>query len=1059
MPQSLRYLDRVPPSWRKIFSRPAPAQMAAKPAAKFSLDVSADLLSALTGGGAIAPAISRNEAMQVPAVMRARNLIAGSIAKLPLTVQGPDFVEVTDTQYLVNTPPDPEVPQVVTMALTVEDLLFYSVAWWQVTKWGWHGYPVEARYVPHSSVLVAQTRGLPPSRLVISPDELFPTPGEGGQVYIDGRPVPDNEIIRFDSPNPPLLRHAARAIRTCLLLDQTVALYAQDPIPLGVFTPLDGDNPPPDDDVQTALDNWAQATRSRAWPYLGAALKPNPLQWNPEQLQLAAQRQHAVLEIARATGVDADYLEAASEVASETYANSEDKRQDLIDFTCDPYLTAIQQRLSMRDCLPRGYNARFDVTGFVRGDTKARMDTYKVGLEVGAYTKPEIRKLEHKRPLTPAELADSAPISPTKPVPAQQVPVDVPAAGAQPTKAPAAAQQGRSPMGTANFDAGDQAVRVQFQAPSTEDFRVDAQKRTITGLTLPWNTVADNGVARWRFAEGSLSWSDPSRVKLNLDHTNDLIGVATRLQSGRAGLTGTFKVGRGTEGDRALTQAEDGILDGFSVEVVFDSADAWQPDPTDESVRLVNHAVLRGVALTGTPAFDDARLTSVNASRNNGKEGTMPETGTMGQAPAAVDFDAHLTALADKMAESHKKLTEGLAQSLGDSISEGVKAALDNISTPQDGPQPVRAARYTISREAPVYPLDGSGHSLVRDAWYSIRERDDDATERLRRFRQQTHELAKVARHAIAFGGGRREAFTTGTTSTASQIIPPGYRPELFVPMLNQQRPMVNALSQGTIENATPFVVPVFGSFSGATVDNVEGVNPTDGTLTFTSKTVTPGAISGRLVLSREIVDSSNPAIDQIALASMRESYARQTEAKVFTLLNGASGAGGTITSGFVPSGAQASQSASGAATALPVDIRKALALYPFRRFQAPSIGLMSSIATTALAAVTDTTNRPLFPSVGAMNSSGVANAVDQGWYVDGLAFVPAWAMTGVVGANDTHVFILNQADGWVWESPTLLFRFEEKQGPALIELALFGYFATHLLRPVGLAGIRMTAP
>jgi hypothetical protein len=45
----------------------------------------------------------------------------------------------------------------------------------------------------------------------------------------------------------------------------------------------------------------------------------------------------------------------------------------------------------------------------------------------------------------------------------------------------------------------------------------------------------------------------------------------------------------------------------------------------------------------------------------------------------------------------------------------------------------------------------------------------------------------------------------------------------------------------------------------------------------------------------------------------------------------------------------------------------------------------------------------------------------------------------------------------WVWESPLLTFRFEEKQGPANIELNIFGYFGTHLLRPVGLSGIRIT--
>jgi hypothetical protein len=1039
---------------------------AARPDAKFSLDVPPELIAAITGGGTLAPPIDRNQAMQVAAVMRARNLIAGSIGKLPLRVLGPDFSEVTDTTYLVNTPPDPEIPQVVTIAMTVEDLMFYSVAWWRVTKFGWHGYPVEARWVPHSSVLVAQSRGLPPSRLVISPDELFPTPGDGGVVYIDGREVPDNELIRFDSPNPPLLRHAARAIRTCLLLDQAAALYAVDPVPLGYFSPEDPSDPPEDDDVQGQLDQWTAARRTHAWPYLPAGLKANAVQWNPEQLQLAAQRQHAVLDIARATGVDADYLEASSETGnSQTYANSEDKRQDLVDFTCDPYLTAIQQRLSMRDCLPRGYCADFDITGFVRGDTASRMTTYKTGLEVGAYTKPEIRRLERRRPLTPAELADSAPVSPTKPVPAQDVPVVDPAA---PPAAPAGTQNTRqeTPM-MQRFAAGDgQTVRVRFTAADTQDFQVDTTRRTLTGLMVPYGAVGDNGNGKWRFAKDSIVWSDPSRVKLNTEHSNQLVAVGTRFQSTDAGPMGTFKFGRGPEATRALEDADDLILDGLSVEVEFPHPESVVPDPTDPSVNLVRNAILRGVALTGTPAFDDARVTSVKASRNQGV--SMPEQGTTtAPAPAeSFDFEGHLTAAVDRMAETHERLTTSLAESLGQSFSAAMRAALEDLPNPQagGGPQPVRAARYTITREEPVYSLNGYGNSLVRDAWYSAREHDADARERLRRFRVQTDELAKYARSVIAFSGNRAQ-FTAVSTANAGQLIPPGYRPDLFIPMLNQQRPLVNALSQGTIENATPFVVPVFGSFSGATGDNVEGSNPSDGTLSFTTKTVTPGAISGILNLNREIADSSNPAIDQIALQAMRESYSRQTEGKVYTELNGPNGLGGTLTPGTAellstnPNGAYCIQTADGTALKLPVAIRRLLANYPFKRFAAPNSANIGQVPTSALATAVGSDNRPLFPSVGAMNDSGVGNAVQQGWYVDGMPFVPAWSVSGVVGANDTHVIITNSMDAWVWESPTLAFRFEEKLGPAQIQLALFGYFATHVLRPIGLAGIRMTAP
>jgi len=1038
-------------SIRKIFGGPEPAKMQAnRPDARFAVTIPPELLQGMTAGGALAPRISRAEALQVPAVLRARNLICGSLATLPLGVYGPDLRPATDRQYLAPNP-DPEIAQVVVMAQTYEDLLFEAVSWWRVTAFGpggpGRGFPIEAVHVPHDAVTVDPPGGLLPSQQRISPDIAFPV---GGQVRIDGRPVPDEEIIRFDSPNPPLLVAGARAIRTLLRLEMSASRYSDDPLPLGYFSPADGADPVDDEDIEEILSDWEAQRQKRAWGYVPAAIKANTVQWSPEQLQLADSRQHAVLEIARLTGLDAEELGVS--VTSRTYQNRVERNQDKITYTLGPYVTSVEQRLSMRDVLPRGYETRADYSGFLRADPKSRMETYKTGREVGVWADDDEVRAEERRPrLTPAQRAARQPAPAAAVPPAARTDAPEPQAGQS-------RREGRViPMPErAVFNAAE-TVTMQFEV-STEDFQVDTSRRTITGLLLPWGKVANNGIAKWKFRPNSLDWSDVSRIKLNRHHDNsDLIGVATRLQSANRGLMATFKVGRGPDGDRALEKAEDGILDGFSVEVDFDSADSWEPDPEDSSVRLVHQATLRGVALTGTPAFDDARLTSVKASRDNTKGNAMGTDTkvTTGQPdkPETFDFEGFVVGLADSMKESQSNLVASLTQSIGESVSAGVKVALENISSPQDGPQPVRAARYTVTREAPVYALNGVGPSLVRDGWYAAMHRDDEAMDRLRKFRMQTEDLAKLARSEMG-----RQAFTTITTANASQVIPPGYRPDLFVPMLAQQRPLVNALSRGVIENATPFVVPVFTSFTGATADHVEGTNPTDGSLALGTKTVTPGAVSGRLVLTREIADSSNPAIDQIALNSMIESYNRQTEGKVYTLLNGANGAGGTITTGFVPSGAQASTyvGSTGTPPALIAGIRGELARYPFNRFNAPTTALMGQNATSILARATDSTGRPIFPSVGAQNASGLGNAVQQGWSVDGLMFQPAWAMTGVA-AGDTQIAILNALDFWAWESPLLTFRYEEKSGPALIELALFGYFATHLLRPVGLSGIRIT--
>jgi HK97 family phage prohead protease len=580
-------------------------------------------------------------------------------------------------------------------------------------------------------------------------------------------------------------------------------------------------------------------------------------------------------------------------------------------------------------------------------------------------------------------------------------------------------------------------------------FSADTERRTIAGIVVPWGKVARSMGFKWKFAKGSLHWADTRRVKLNLDHDHSQpIAYASRLHNTVDGLEATFKVARGADGDKALALAEDGVLDGFSIEVGFDDGDGWQYDQQDESVRLVGKAKLAGVALTGFPAFDDARADRVAAARQNG--GTMAEDlkDPQGVEEGAETFEAHLSALADRVAKNQEEFMAQFGQGVTDTLDASIRTTLENMGSPQ-GPETVRAARYSTLKEPSVYTFDGRGNSLVRDSWAAARDHDEDAIARLRKFRAQSEDMAEVVHHAVNFA--------PQTTTTAASLIPPGYRPDLYVSDLFKQRPLVSLASQGTIANASPFTVPKFVSVTGGSATHVEGTNPSDGALAFTPQVVTPQAISGRIVLTREIVDSSNPAIDQIAFAEMRESYERQTETIVYTLLNGASGAGGVITAGFVPSGAQAVTTAGGTDNQTLVKaIRKAVADYWFARFAPPTGAAMGQGATARLAQAVDTTQRPLFPWAGGQNAFGTANPVAAGYQVDSLSFQPAWAMTGVA-AGDSQMFLVKSSDLWVWESPLLTFRFEEKQGPANIELNIFAYFGTALIRPVGLSGIRIT--
>lgn len=582
--------------------------------------------------------------------------------------------------------------------------------------------------------------------------------------------------------------------------------------------------------------------------------------------------------------------------------------------------------------------------------------------------------------------------------------------------------------------------KITFEADP--EFRVNQEKRTLSGLVIPWNQVATDsaGHAKWRFQEGSLYANDVGRVKLNLFHDRSQpIGKALRLVSTPEGLDGTFRIARGEEGDRVLSLAEDGVLDGFSIEPHFGDDDGYKPSESDRSIRDVFSARLSMVGLVPAPAYDDARVSVVNLQEKEGI--TMAEKNAIeNETPEEKNEESpefSLKDAADALAQKHAELTTDLGESIGKSVAGAFETMFEGIDSERGT---VKASRWMQVTEEPVYRFNGQGPSLMKDAWYSQNGHDDDATDRIRKFRSQQAHVEKMAAQRLQFGNPQSVAmdspqFTTETTTTAAEVIPPGYRPDLFVPILQQNRPLADLLSRGSLSNATPFTVPQFGTITAALIaDHTEGNAPNEGTMTITEATVTPVAVSGTLPVTREIIDASNPGIDQIVLNALREDYARQTEAKVHTELDTNATAGGTLS----------------AASTTPVqDIRDELADYPFTRFSAPTGGAVSQTAVGAIAADVDADTRPMIPFVGAQNAYGTASAVAGAWPIDGVMFRNAWAMTGGVGNAD--VLIVNGADAFVWESPTLSFRFEEKSGPHLIEFALFGYFAVKILRAAGI--------
>ena len=137
----------------------------------------------------------------------------------------------------------------------------------------------------------------------------------------------------------------------------------------------------------------------------------------------------------------------------------------------------------------------------------------------------------------------------------------------------------------------------------------DSNSRTITGRIVTFEETGNASIGKVQFAAGSI---EPTAVLLNLEHDRTRrIGKTLSIESTDQGIDATFKIAETTAGNDTLVEAQEGLRDGFSVEVSFDEYETLK----DGTVRILA-GELTGVALTSEPAIRSARVESVAATED-----------------------------------------------------------------------------------------------------------------------------------------------------------------------------------------------------------------------------------------------------------------------------------------------------------------------------------------------------------------------------------------------------------------------------------------------------------
>jgi len=147
----------------------------------------------------------------------------------------------------------------------------------------------------------------------------------------------------------------------------------------------------------------------------------------------------------------------------------------------------------------------------------------------------------------------------------------------------------------------------------------DSSSRTITGRIVTFEETGNTSMGKLQFASDSIS---PEPVMLNLEHDRTRrIGKTLSIQSSDKGIDATFKIANTTAGTDALVEAQEGLRDGFSVEVSFNEYETLK----DGTIRVLK-GDLTGVALTSEPAIRSARVAEVAATEDNEISDSTTET-------------------------------------------------------------------------------------------------------------------------------------------------------------------------------------------------------------------------------------------------------------------------------------------------------------------------------------------------------------------------------------------------------------------------------------------------
>ena len=339
-----------------------------------------------------AVSVTPTTALSLVAVSRATSVLETAIMQIPVNVyRGND--QLTTPLWLETPDIENQISQAEWLGTTLMHMAVFGNAYWHIRR-GQRG--------------IVNITNLHPADVSVSTDET----GKIYYLYKSKRysSADIKHLKLYHNPSStsllgegPLQRHKS-VLRSALdLHNYADNWFRQAAVPTGTLTTSEFLSA---DVAKQNKEAFIASQQERSVAVLSSGLKYDSIALSPEQAQFLENQKFITRQIAMMFGVPTMYLGMGIEGQGMTYVNGNEDRAKLFQDGLQQYIVRIQQAIT--DLLPRGQYAEFNLTEFLRPNTKTRYESYAIGLTNNFLTVNEVREMEGMSEIT------------------QEAPVDVP---------------------------------------------------------------------------------------------------------------------------------------------------------------------------------------------------------------------------------------------------------------------------------------------------------------------------------------------------------------------------------------------------------------------------------------------------------------------------------------------------------------------------------------------------------------------------------------------------------------------------------------------------------